>query len=155
MNPLENLGKAVRVQVKGRVLTAWLTDYDESSDSYWGFAVTTRELDVDFPPVEFLPLRGLRQYPYKERPDYAFQFVFPGEDEGGIRGIAATNASGIADETIAKELIDPVKVSKDDTAPLPEQTEQVFDERDTDRDGSVSKSERKAWKKEHPEESNG
>ena len=123
-NELSILGQPVRALVGGRMMTVILTDYDSSSSSYNGVAITVgKSLDVATNPgnvngIEFRPVRGLREYPYTERPSYAFQFVYPGDDESVLLSIGQTNADNATQ-----------------------------DPRDTDGDGQVSKAERKAYNK--------
>jgi hypothetical protein len=92
LEKLASLGKPVRLLLGGRMMTGFLIDYDESSDSYNGIAFSVgKSIDVSDPqPIE-RTFRGARKYPYAERPNYAFQFVFPGEDEQPLLNIAQGN----------------------------------------------------------------
>lgn len=92
------LGRSVRALVAGRMQTILLTDFDLSSGSYWGVAIRTNPGEDEaesltgvpnFP--KFTAVSGLRCYPFNERPDYAWQFVFPGVDESVLINIAAAN----------------------------------------------------------------
>lgn len=83
------LGKAVRALIGGRMQTILLTDYDQSSDSYWGEAVRCNPGEGDEKVPIHTAVSGLRPYPYADRPDYSFQFVEPGADESVLINIAA------------------------------------------------------------------
>lgn len=107
-NPLELLGKPVRVVVaNGIVDTAYLDQYAASNDTYTAIYFTEDKsiiktflnagkgaLGAGPDVVVSLPmkLKGLRKYPYAARPNYEFQFVFPGEDEQPLIDIAQANA---------------------------------------------------------------
>ena len=94
MNPkLALLGKPIRILLGGRMMTGFLTDHDESSDSYNGVAWSAgKSIDVSDPQPIQRTFRGARQYPYTARPDYAFQFVFPGDDESPLLALGQANA---------------------------------------------------------------
>jgi hypothetical protein len=94
------LGQLVRGMVGGRMMTILLTDYDVSSDSYDGVAITLKQLDSNSSTlteqigqllhgdVLIRPARGYRQFPYTTRPDYVKQFVLVGEDEQPLIDLA-------------------------------------------------------------------
>jgi hypothetical protein len=121
-------------------MTVFLTDSDESSGSYNGFAVTVgKSLDVAKNPgnlngIEFRPVRGARPYPYTSRPDYSFQFVEMGEDESPLLAIGQGNAdagkaAGAVEETAVEE-----------ASPIPgevsgEQDPRTFSKKDLNKDG--------------------
>lgn len=140
-NPLSLLGSPARMLVGGRMLTVKLTDWEEADQTYYGSSETNRSLDNDVELPQVKSLTGLRPYPYAARPDYAFQFVAPGEDESVLLAIGQGNAT---------PPVPPVEVVVDDadTADLPEQTEETFADADLNRDGTVTKQERKQWKRE-------
>jgi len=79
------LGLPVRMNVGGHMTTCFLTDFDLSDDTYWALCVRNRTMDSSEHAPVFTPMPGLRQYPYNvTRVDglpYAFQFVFPGQNE--------------------------------------------------------------------------
>lgn len=129
---------------------AFLTEYDESSDTYVGVifphseeftqllhatgkGTFTTDTPLNLGVVVRIP--GLRRYPYRERPNADFQFVLKGEDPAPLRAIMAANAEG-----------------KYTTAPV-EQVEQVeqaqqqgnYDPADLNKDGTVTKKERKRY----------
>lgn len=80
------LGQPVRALVGAHMTTVFLTDVE--GDSYHGLAVRCRSFDAkDFVP-DFEAVHGLRRYPTLDRPNYAFQFVLPGEDEAPLVNIA-------------------------------------------------------------------
>jgi hypothetical protein len=87
----------------------FLVEYDESSDSYTGISFPQNtefsqffhnlgkgQFGADRPINVGVAVRisGLRKYPCTDRPDYAFQFVLPGEDPAPLRAIMAANAEG-------------------------------------------------------------
>lgn len=113
------LGQAVRHIFNGYQVTTILKHYDESSDSYSGnvqFDGTIKVKviggtlgegapgkDGNLPGIPGFGLKeavispvfhvkGLRPYPYAERPDYAFQFVLPGQSLEPLLEIARRNA---------------------------------------------------------------
>lgn len=86
---------------------AVLEEYDESNDTYVGvthfqddeFAQTLKHLGKGaFAPGRIanvavaVRIPGLRRYPYAVEPNYAFQFVLPGEDATPLREIMQRNA---------------------------------------------------------------
>jgi len=86
------LGQVVRAFADGRMQTVLLTEYDPTSNSYWGVAIRVNPAEDpanEFP--KFTPVSGLRAYPYEERLNYAWQFVKPGEDESVLINIAEQN----------------------------------------------------------------
>lgn len=132
------LGTAVRALIGGHMSTVFLTDYDSSSDSYWGEAHRNFAMGDKALPV-VISIRGLRPYPYIQRPDYAFQFVLPGENEQPLLDIAAKNAHPLTNAN-------PPTVSHD----APEQpSSEGFDPADTNRDGVVTKKEQKWFDREN------
>lgn len=84
-------GRAVRMMVGAHMETVFLTDFDLSSNSYHGLAVRSFSMNTGENPPIFEAVHGARQYPTTERPAYAFQFVFPGEDESVLINIAHDN----------------------------------------------------------------
>lgn len=84
------LGRGVRVNI-ARMQTVILSNYDLVTDTYWGKIINANrgEGPAPFQDGEYVP--GLRRYPYAARPDYAFQFVLPGEDESVLVNIAHGN----------------------------------------------------------------
>jgi hypothetical protein len=117
LEKLRMLGRWVRAQIGGHRVSVVLTDYDESSDSYHGEAHRNYSMNTgeQTPVVE--SVHGLRPYPYSARPDYAFQFVLPGEDEQPLIDIAQRNVSGTGER--------PVEQAEDDQAVTvqPQETE--------------------------------
>lgn len=86
------LGHPVRASIGGHMATIFLTDFDIESQSYHGLLVRNRSMDVADKVPHFEAVHGLRPYPYAERPDYAFQFITPGQDESILINIAQANA---------------------------------------------------------------
>jgi hypothetical protein len=86
------LGLPVRACVGGHMATVFLTDYDIESVSYHGLLVRNRSMNTDNVVPHLEAVHGLRAYPYSARPDYAFQFVKPGDDESVLINIAQKNA---------------------------------------------------------------
>jgi hypothetical protein len=136
---MEHLGKAVRMLVGGRMMSVWLSDWDSSSSSYNGFAVTVgKSLDTDqskqagfINGIEFRPVRGARPYPYSERPNYAFQFVEVGDDESPLLAIGQANV-GTAPA--------PAETVEEEASPIPgeasgTQDPRTYDKRDANKDG--------------------
>lgn len=87
------LGQPVRALVGGHMETIILSDYDESSDSFYGLTIRCISIDTHDIVPDLKAMGGLRAYPYTERPDYAFQFVKPGQDESVLRNLARHNAA--------------------------------------------------------------
>lgn len=87
------LGKCVRALVGGHMTTILLTDWNESSDSYNGTSIRSFSMDTSEKAPVIIAVTGLRAYPYKERPDYAFQFVQPGGSEHVLRNLARHSAT--------------------------------------------------------------
>lgn len=158
---LERLGKPVVILGHGgRIQVAILIHYDESSDSYDGAALFPGNLRlraaegsafqsgiVDTVPV--LPVHGLRRYPYAERPDYARQFVFPGEDIQPLLDIAQRNADTTRPAAVADQPVESSEANAPDvldTQPLAEPA-QEFDPADRNKDGTVSNKERKQYER--------
>ena len=153
MSKGEFLGRGVVAVVGVGVFTGhqlqglFLAEYDEGTDSYTGISFPQNEEFTQFLKSTgkggFGPgsvvnagvairIPGLRRYPYEERPDYAFQFVLPGEDSAFLRDIMEANAakfSGTSQEVV----------------------EEATDPADLNNDGVVTKAERKQHNKEHPE----
>lgn len=157
LSKLALLGRPIRIRLGGRMMTAILTDYDESSDSYNGIAWSVgKSIDVsDSQPIQRL-FKGAHKYPYTNpndsRQNRDFQFVFPGEDESGLDDIAQDKV----DE--AKENLDTVgSGGNSPTEPIdwnkvPPATEAFDPNRDYDGDGQVGTDrDRKKWKKEQKE----
>jgi len=88
---LQLLGQPVRACLEGHMVTVFITDYDPSSDSYNGESHRNYSMNTGENPPIVKSVPGLRPYPYTERPDYAFQFVRPGEDESVLLAIAQNN----------------------------------------------------------------
>jgi len=86
------LGKPVRASIKSHQMTVFLTEYDESNQTYSGIGIRNVSMNAGDTLPHFESVQGLRRYPYAERPDYAFQFVTPGEDEAPIINIAQKNS---------------------------------------------------------------
>lgn len=107
-NP-EYLARGVIALVGNREFTGhqlqgvFLVEYDQSNDTYVGVHFPHNEQFIGFVKAvgkgQFaagstsnvtvgLRVKGLRRYPYAERPDYPFQFVLPGEDVTPLREIA-------------------------------------------------------------------
>ena len=126
-----------RMLVGGRMMTVFLTDYEPSSDSYYGEAHTNRSIDVgdaDKAPL-VRKVTGARPYPTLDRPDYSFQFVELGEDEQPLLDIAIGNLpSNRAPEA-------------QPAPPIETPGGNVFDPADTNKDGIVTKEEAKALKR--------
>lgn len=91
---LAMLGKPVRASIGGHMLTIFLTDFDVSNGTYWGLGVRNRTMDSSERAPIFSPVKGLRPYPYKQMPEYAFQFVQPGDlaGEQALLEIARANS---------------------------------------------------------------
>jgi hypothetical protein len=85
------LGKPVRAMIGGHMSTIFLTDYEADSETYDGLLIRCRSMDTNDKTPDLKAVTGLRAYPYTARPDYAFQFILPGEDESVLINIA--NAS--------------------------------------------------------------
>ena len=84
------LGQPVRALIGGHMQVVYLTEYDESSDSYYGFAARSRSTDTaDKVPV-FTAVSGLRLWQDNSNKD--FQFVIPGSDESVLINLAQANA---------------------------------------------------------------
>jgi len=92
-SPLALLGKAVRASIGGHMATIILTDYDLSDATYDGLLIRNRSMNSTDVVPHFEAVHGLRPYPYAARPNYAFQFVLPGEDESVLINIAQANAA--------------------------------------------------------------
>jgi hypothetical protein len=148
---LKTMTTPKRMLVGGRMMSVWLSDFDASSGSYNGFAVTVgKSLDVAKNPgnlngIEFRPVRGARPYPYTERPSYSFQFVEMGEDEAPLLAIGQGNAD-------AGTVADNYAPDEEAAPPIPgevsgEQDPNSFDPRDTNRDGTITNKERKEYNK--------
>lgn len=131
-----------RALVGGHMCTIFLTDYDVSNDTYFGEAHRNRKMGDEKTPV-VTSVTGLRPYPYADRPDVAFQFVECGENEQPLLDIAEGNAAH------HRPVID---AGKQDRIEQITDGEPTFDPADTNKDGTVSKAEKKAWNKEHPGE---
>jgi hypothetical protein len=86
----------------------FLVEYDQTTDSYTGVSFPQNQEFTQFfhnlGKGQFAPgkpinvgvavrISGLKKYP-ADRPDYAFQFVLPGEDPSPLRAIMAANAEG-------------------------------------------------------------
>jgi len=83
-------GEAVRMLIGGHMTTVFLTDFDLSSNSYHGVAIRSFAMaDEKVPVIE--AVHGARPYPTTDRPNYAFQFVAPGDDESLLINIAHKN----------------------------------------------------------------
>lgn len=132
------LGSPVRAHIGGHMATVFLTDYEQASDSYWGEAHRNRKTgDEKTPVVE--SVRGLRPYPYTSRPDYAFQFVLPGEDEQPLLDIAQGNVRPGQVEQPKPQEPDAMTPGE---ATFPHPADKNFD-------GVVTKKERKQYDKEN------
>lgn len=92
LTALSILGLAVRACIGGHMATVFLTDYDESNGTYDGLLVRNRSMNTSDTVPHLEAVHGLRAYPYEARPDYAFQFVHPGNDESVLINIAQANA---------------------------------------------------------------
>lgn len=156
---LSMLGKPVVIAGKGgRVQVAILIHYDEPSDSYDGAAFHPGLLRVRagegssvsqsgslLDTVPLLPAHGLRRYPYNALPDYAFQFVLPGEDAQPLIDIAQRNADATRPQAVADQPGESSGINTADaldTQPLDAPKEE-FDPADRNRDGVVTSKERK------------
>ena len=84
------LGRGVRACL-GRMQTVVLSNYDLVTDTYWGGVENANPAEGDEAFQDGQKVSGLRRYPYAARPDYAFQFVLPGEDESVLVNIAKDN----------------------------------------------------------------
>lgn len=111
-----------------------LVEYDESSDSYTGVCFPHNEEFTQylanagkgtFAPGHMVNvgaavrIPGLRRYPYTARPDYAFQFVLPGEDAAPLLAIATANAAPApapAEEAVTEPIA--VETQSNDTRPM-------------------------------------
>lgn len=87
------LGLTVRASIGGHMATIILTDYDLSNETYDGLLIRNRSLNTTDTVPHFEAVHGLRAYPFKDRQDYAFQFVRPGDDESVLINIALNNAA--------------------------------------------------------------
>lgn len=100
------LGEPVRHIFHGEQVTTILSHYDIETDTYNGHvlfpeSIKARKLlpvgkgsniDSEENIALVLAVNGLRPYPYTARPDYAFQFVRPGESMEPLLEIARRNA---------------------------------------------------------------
>jgi hypothetical protein len=129
-----------RMLLDGHMVTVVLTEHQADNDTYHGVAFRARSTDTRDIVPNIQAVHGLRPYPYADRPDYAWQFVEAGQDEQPLLDIASGNAAH------HQETIDAGKQDRIDQVNAPEQ---VFDPRDTDKDGTVSKAEKKAWNREN------
>jgi hypothetical protein len=159
----EFLGKGVITLVGTRKFTGkqrqavFLSEYDEDDDSYTGVAFLQSTFFQQYLQAEgkgnFSPLEspiatgavavrvsGLRRYPYAKQPDYAFQFVLPREAIDPLREIMQKNADAFQSGV-------PIGQGPLHEVVLDDAGEQVFDSRDTNKDGIVDKSERRPAKR--------
>lgn len=119
----EYLGRGVVAYVGTHEFTGhqlqglFLVEYDQGTDSYTGVSFPQNEKFTQFfaslgkgtfgaeTPVNVgvcLRIQGLRRYPYAERPDYAFQFVLPGEDPAPLLAIMTQNAAAPPAEVVTE-----------------------------------------------------
>lgn len=80
----------VRVLIGGHMQTVFLTDYDESSNTYDGLAIRCHSGESSDKLPVLTPVHGLRPYDGASNKD--FQFVIPGVDESPLINLAQANA---------------------------------------------------------------
>jgi hypothetical protein len=137
----------------GQVQGVFLTEYDQTTDSYVGVCfphnpyflqllkAAGKGLFIEGAKVNVslgVRVQGLRRYPYSLRPDYAFQFVLPGESPLPLIEIARGNVPHPATEPPSGgEVITDTNIRV---------------QADTDQSGKVSGEEAKEWNKMHPDQ---
>jgi hypothetical protein len=144
---LKLLGQPVRMQLEGHLTTVFLTDYDESSDSYYGESHRNFSMNMGEKLPVVNPVRGLRPYPYTFRPNYAFQFVLPGEDEQVLIDIAQGNVNRVDIPTTSED--SQVPIQSIPPADVPGSHLDSTDPKDLNKDGIVTPEEKRQYKKDH------
>ncbi len=84
------LGRGARVNI-ARMLTVVLSNYDLTTNTYWGKVINANKAEADAPFKDGDYVPGLKRYPWTANPKDAFQFVLCGEDESVLVNIANQN----------------------------------------------------------------
>ena len=148
---LRNLQRGVlMIGRDGSLCSGRLTHYDAETDSYivaldeFRKRITARAVNGDTVIIPIYPQTGARHYPYTERPDYQFQFLYT--DEAAQVG----NLYELRNQPVPPELVADATASEPAGSNAPAAKAEPL-EGNTDKDGKLSRKEERLQKKKERE----